>query len=245
MKKFFLILFLLFSFFINSFNTYSVYAESVYMRVITENTPFYCNSTDIEPLFYLPYTYYVKVIGYENGFSHVECYGKNSIKIDGYVPTDLLYDDGQEVSNPYADLKIYTLQPSIIYSDCTLSLAIQYVFPSRQLDYYGILPTDNGNVYYVGYNGKLGYVKETDIQPFTLENHPNELTFLQTDVTIPPNDNQEIEDQEKKPSSNSTLKIIIVVCLTLAGLVGFFVASKNTTRPKQTDNSYYEENDYE
>lgn len=245
MKKFFLILVLLFSFFINSFNTYSVYAESLYMRVITESTPFYCNPADNQPLFYLPYTYYVKVIGYENGLSHVECYGINSIKIDGYVPTDLLYDDDLEVVSPYPEIKICTLAPSIIYQDCSLLTPIQYVFPSRELDYYGILPTDNGNLYYVGYNGKLGYIKETEIQPFVLENHPNELTFLQTDATIPPNDDQENENQEQNPPSNSTLKIIIVVCLSLAGLVGFFVASKNLSHKNSSDTSYYDDNDYE
>ena len=226
--------------------TKPVKAESTYMRVITDDTPFFANYSDNEPLFYLPYTYYVKVIGYENGYSHVECYGKNSIKIDGYVPTDLLHDDGLTVENPYVDVKIYTLTPSIIYSDSSVSNPMQYVFPSRQLDFYGVLPTEQGNLYYVGYNGKLGYVKETEIQPFSIENHPNELTFLQTDVEVLLPDNPPDTQQSTTISTNnSTIKIIIIVCLTIAGIIGLFVVTKKRTEFDTNINSYYDENEYE
>ncbi|MBR1983711.1 MAG: hypothetical protein IKA12_03390 [Clostridia bacterium] len=223
-----------------------VSAEDSYMRVITEDTPFFAYYTDLEPLFYLPYTYYVKVIGYENGYSHVECYGKNSIKIDGYVPTDLLYDDDLSVTNPYANIKIYTLTPSVIYSDSKLSTPMQYVFPSRQLDFYGTLPSEQGNLYFVGYNGKLGYVKESDIQPFTLQNHPNELTFLQTDVEIEIPETEPEPDQEQPATTdNTTLKILIIASLSIAGIIGFFVATKKRTESNYTTNRYYDENEYE
>ena len=226
--------------------TLPVQADSAYMRVITEDTPFFSHYNDTEPLFYLPYTYYVKVIGYESGYSHVECYGKNSVKIDGYVPTDFLYDDGLSVENPYVEIKIYTITPSIIYQDSDTSTPLQYVFPSRQLDFYGVLPTEECNLYYVGYNGKLGYVKETEIQPFSIENHPNELTFLQTDLEIQPNDTpSDVQQGTQQPTNNETLKIVIIVCLTLAGIIGFFVVTKKRTQPEINQNSYYDENEYE
>lgn len=229
-----------------SFMNVTAKAQGTYQRVITEDTPFFAYYTDSEPLFYLPYTYYVKVIGYENGYSHVECYGKNSIKIDGYVPTDLLYDDGLSVTNPYADIKIYTLTPSIIYVDSRLSTPMQYVFPSRQLDFYGILPTLQGNLYYVGYNGKLGYIKETEIQPFIIENHPNELTFLQTDVEVEvPEVEPETNEEQEQPTDNKTLKILIIVALSIAGIIAFFVATKKRTDTNYTNHQYYDENEYE
>ena len=37
-------------------------ASGAYMRVITQDTPFYADSSGTQLLFYLPYTYYVKIL---------------------------------------------------------------------------------------------------------------------------------------------------------------------------------------
>lgn len=71
-----------------------------YMRVITEDTPFFASPSDSSPLFYLPYTYYVKVIGKSGSFTRVEINGTGyTAALDGYVPTDMLFFDGLEVKN--------------------------------------------------------------------------------------------------------------------------------------------------
>ena len=65
MKKplFFLsLLFLVLIFSVAFIQPKSTFAQSLYLRVITEDTPFYKNLEDAEPLFFLPYTYYVKII---------------------------------------------------------------------------------------------------------------------------------------------------------------------------------------
>ncbi len=223
-----------------------VSAETNYMRVITEDTPLYSDSQKTDLLFYLPYTYYVKVIRYEGELAYVECYGKTSIKLDGYVPADLLYYDGLSVTDPYADVKISTIKPSVMYTDKALSTPLQYVFSSRQLDYYGKLLTDYGIIYYVGYNGQLGYVKESDVTPFELENHPNELTFIKTQTPQEEQPDEQETPTEQKDDDFSTLKITIVICLAVAGIIGFFIATKKrTVTINETANTYYDENDYE
>jgi hypothetical protein len=90
----------------------------------------------------------------------------------------------------------------------------------------------------VGYNSKLGYVKESDILPFIIDNHPNELTFLIPDT--PPEQPPIIETS----GGVQVLKIVIFSCLALAGIVALFIAIKNKA-PSQVATSYYDENDYE
>jgi len=246
MKKFILfltvILTLSISFFPFAINA-DVYADTGYLRVITNDTPFYKNSGDTSPLFYLPYTYYVKVIEDGDKFVHVEWNGDKCAAIDGYVPKDALFNDNLSVTDPFAFMTIKTSTNAVLYSDSDLNTAIQYVFPDRDMFYYGTYTGANGNLYYVSYNGKLGYVKEAEVYPFTLPNHPNELTFIEpTEPTVPP-----VEEENNSITATEdffSLKIIIIVCLLFAGLVALFVALKGKPK-KATASGYYDENEYE
>ncbi len=87
--------------------SYKASTSTDFRRIITEDTPIYSDSLGINLLFYLPYTYYVKVIEYGETLSHVECYGTGkSIAIDGYVPTLMLYKDDLPVPSPYMEKKL-------------------------------------------------------------------------------------------------------------------------------------------
>ena len=216
-------------------------AITEYRRVITHDTPFYSDATGTKALFYLPYTYYVKVLEVGQILSHVECFGTgSSIALDGYVPTSMLFDDQLPVQKPYMEKEILTLSTTVLYLDKGLTEPIQYVFTSRTLVYYGYVQNDSGAiVLYVGYNNRLGYVAETDIVPFETTIHPNELTFLipEPEPEIPP------ETPVTDNSSLITIRTIIVICLFFAGLIALFVAIKN--KPKNNVTSFYDENEYE
>ena len=212
-------------------------ASYEYKRVIDHTTPFFTNVLNEKPLFYLPYTYYVKVLNEVGEFSHVEICGDGQIALDGFVPTNLLYLDGLQVIYPYLNLKVKSLNTTILYADAHLTEPIQYLFAERELTYYGEYFGEQGKVYYLSYNNKLGYVKQTDIYPFSIQNHPNELTFLPD------------EKAPEKPIATATkndffsLKFVILACLLFAGLFALFIALNNKSK-KQYYN-YYEENDYE
>ncbi len=217
--------------------------NSEYRRIITEQTPFYLDSEGKQFLFYLPYTYYVKILNMQGDYIHIECYGTGStVALDGYTPKDMLYYDGLTVINPYPEKVIKTANSTVLYQDINLTESIQYVFQDRELTYYGKAKSTDGNLLFcVCYNNKIGYVKEIDILPFTLENHPNELTFL---------NNEENKPQipiEPKPSTNKTytnLKTAIVACLLFAGITAIIVVSNKKTEQRIPTN-YYDENDFE
>lgn len=220
-------------------------ADSSYMRVITENTPFYQNVTDSKPLFYLPYTYYVKALNENNGFIHVECLiGDGFIALDGYVPSGLLFKDEQEVASPYLSLKIKTASSTVLYGDSVLNQPLSYIFADREMQYFGSLDTSHGKIYYVGYNDRLGYVKEDDVIPFTIENHPNALTFIPNDPPVEEPSAPQTPTTEPISEDFFELKIIIIVCLIFAGLIALFIALKQ--KPKNSAAAfYYDENDFE
>ena len=220
-----------------SFIPLKAQASYEYKRVIDHTTPFFTNVLNEKPLFYLPYTYYVKVLNEVGEFSHVEIYGDGQIALDGFVPTNLLYFDGLQVLYPYLNLKVKALNTTILYADADLTEPLQYLFADRELTYYGEYFGEQGKVYYLSYNNKLGYVKQTDIYPFSIQNHPNELTFLP--------DEDQPEKVNKTTSKNDffSLKFVILACLLFAGLFALFIALSNKSK-SQTYN-YYEENDYE
>ena len=239
-------IFLVISFCLSAFFpfTHTAFAEqsSGYLRIITEDTPFYADAGGNNLLFYLPYTYYVKVLEESTFFTHVELSPQNGAAIDGYAPTEKLYFDGLAVSFSYPSLEITASRATAFYKDRTQNNVIQYVFENRTMRYYGELPlSTGGKLYFVGYNNRLGYVKEEDVLPFSLENHPNPLTFLPKE----PENTEPAETSPQKETADATvLRIIIIACLSAAGIIALFIALRKKPQPHAAA-SYYDENDYE
>lgn len=217
--------------------------EDEYLRVITEDTPFYSDKTADSPLFYLPYTYYVRVIERGEYITHVE-YAENGASIDGYVPTNKLFADGLPVLNPFPSVAVITAGTAVLYKDYSLTSTLQYVFEGRKMYYYGkYYSTQGKTVYYVGYNDRLGYVKEEDLVPFTIAYHPNELTFLIKEEPTPETPQEAPQTTEEKDSVFN-IRIAIIAVLGIAGVVALIVALGKRPKPAPAA-SYYDENDYE
>ena len=252
MKKFLtvpLLLFFILQFFAFPFLTPNkkVHSASLYYRVLDDDVPFYTDVTSVAPLFYLPYSYYVKVLDVTNGLARVECSTDNLVAIDGYVPFDMLFDDGQLTTEPYLNLTITTARASTLYSDSSLSFPIQYLFKNRTLSYYGALIDGvTENVYYVGYNGRLGYVKESDVIPFDIPLHKNPLPSFDEGKGDDLGENTAEKESLNSKIGNNTLQLIILISLALAGVIGLIIAVVNKKSPQQsTACSYYDESDYE
>lgn len=211
-----------------------------FLRVISADTPFFLSETAEKPLFFLPYTYYVKAIERVGDLTRVE-YGAVGRTIDGYVPTEKLFDDGLRVNQPFPEITVTTAENCVLYADFDLSVSLQFVFKDRNMYYYGEYFDSQGErIYYIGYNNRLGYVKETSLVPFTVPYHPNELTFLEEENPKP------AEEQSSAANENSlfNLRVIIISLLSLAGITALFVAFGK--KPKtNVAAGYYDENDYE
>lgn len=217
--------------------------EQKFLRVVNEQTVFYSDESCTKELFCLPYTYYVKVLSEKNGICHVEFGNKNAPSIDGYVNKVLLFSDNLTVLEPYTNLALTTVRTAVLYADADGANAIQYVFENRQLYFYGKHINSFGKiVYYVSYNGNTGYIEEESIEPFSIPNHPNELTFIPKPPVVAPSLNQ--SQTADKSGDDLIIKVTVIGCLLLAGLIALFIALRPKTNKKPTA-SYYDENDYE
>ncbi len=215
--------------------------QSGYLRVITEDAPFFADSGGHDLLFYLPYTYYVKALDSGTYFTHVEIDPENGAAIDGYVPTEKLFYDGLSVTSAYPEINVVTAGSTAFYKTAEQTEILRYVFENRTLCYYGELPVNGEKLYFTGYNDRLGYVRESDVMPFTINIHPNPLTFIPEEPDAP---SEPAETPESAEENTDVLRIVIIGCLAFAGLLALFVAVKG--KPKaHAAASYYDENDYE
>jgi hypothetical protein len=136
-------------------------------------------------------------------------------------------------------LEITTANTAILYADSALTEPLQYLFADRELKYYGSIKVGEQNVYYVSYNNRLGYVRESDVFPFSIANHPNELTFI-----IPEEPPIVEQPQITEEQDFFTLKMVIIACLIFAGITALVVAL-NKKPNKSVAVGYYDDNDYE
>ena len=213
-------------------------AEEEFLRVITDETPFYSDEELNDFLFYLPYTYYVRTLSENAGVVHAEIEVSGAI-IDGYVEKNLLYYDGLSVENPYPKVLLETSKNAVLYEDASLTSPTLYAFAGRTMKFLGRATFGNETIYYVSYNNHIGYVKESDVMPFSIENHPNPLTFIKTPE-------KPEENSDKKPQSESNavfiLRIVIIGALSLAGVVGLIVSLIKKPKDKPP---FYEESESE
>lgn len=244
MKKIIIILLTFLFLATNLKNSNVAMANGKYMRVTNSETTFYSDKSGTGIKFNLPYSYYVKILFEDEEFYHVQCYGNSNIALDGYVKKDGLFYDGLEVIRPYLELKIKTASPAVMYSDEGLTSTIQYIFPSRELDYYGHYTTNSGeNLVFVGYNGRLGYIKETEIVSFSIPLHPNPLTFIEPELPEE-NESSDVVDKSGEIKLN-VIRIAVVITLSFAGLLGLILVMKRKQPSKEKETIYYDENEYE
>ena len=226
--KAFLLIYFLMSFFCFSVfftNPIPVYAQEIeYKRVVNEKTPFFIDEKGESTLFFLPKSYYVKVLSSNEDFLHVECFGSGGTPmIDGYVEKNSVIDCNSAVVSPFLSLQIKTANSCVLYQDSSLTQNLQFLFKDRELFYYGNAISANGqNLFLVYYNGKIGYVKESDVYPFSVPSHPEPLN-----VQNSTNSSTQTEVLNASPQQQlNGLKTAVIVCLFLAGIIALCMVLK-------------------
>ena len=229
---FFLIFYLLLSATVTPKVLRQAFADEGYYRVLKDGVAFYSSANKGDILFELPVSYYVKKIGENGDFLHVECYGANQLTplLDGYVLKNEV--SKRDAINPYLSFTVTTAKSAVLYEDVTLSTPLQYVFKSRTLGYYGQIALSDGSyVYYVTYNNKIGYVKEEDLMPFNVPLHETplkETDFSEENLTVP---------TIKPEKSANGLKIFVIVAIVVASIIIFalIVIPERKNRVYETD----------
>ena len=213
--------------------------QSVYMRVVDSTTPFFLSDTDSQPLFYLPCSYFVKVLDQTEHFYHIECFGNNTPAIDGLVPKEKLVSVDYQVQEPYMNTCVTTSSSCMLYADSSAKQSIYHIFPQRTLNLYGLLSREGEeNLYLVCYNNKIGYVKESCLNPFTMPTHP---------IPLP----QEQKPQKVETTINQSpsigfdgLKTAIIICLSLAGVIALCLVVKRKNKQDGASATTFVDDDF-
>ena len=198
-----------------NFSPVTAHAETPYLRVTETGVYFFAEPVLGTEVFELPTSYYVKNVGEVGDFYHIECYGASSFTplLDGYVLKTSVTPSNTD--NPYLSLTVKTANSTVMYEDFSLTKSIQYIFKERTLGYYGMMNTDQGIIYFVSYNSKIGYVKEVDLSPFSVPLHPTPI-----ETKSPPNSQpQSPSDSTQNNQNGASLKITVIVSLGLATLI--------------------------
>lgn len=212
-----------------------VKANVNYLRVTSEDTPLYSNANGTDLICYLPYSYYVVAFEETGLFTRVEIYGLDCPAIDGYAPTYMLTTQKAQAVNPFPTLTVTTEKNCVLYTDTDLSGSVQYLFAGRNLRYLGYyFDGQKEGLFLVGYLDKIGYVKESDVYPFTLPLHPDPL----------PIDEPEETPTQPTTSQNPALKYGIIICLILAGVIALLVVFRPKKNSPVANDVFYDENDY-
>lgn len=244
MKKFVFVFIVLIILILSSVYPYfSVYAEQYnYYRIISENAVFYSDGLLSKPVFVLPYSYYVKIVDENEYCYHVEyAFSDSYPSLDGYVAKNDLISDGTTTDSPFLSLKIHVDNTTVLFNDPIASKRICYVFYDKTVDFIGKCVDQFGNpLYFVSYDGKLGYVKSNDISPFTIPHHPNGIIKEEPEDVSPPTVN---DGPVAETNGVLILKIIIILCIafSVAVFIAILIDKKRSHKRKE---SYFEENDY-
>ena len=215
-------------------------AYSAYGRVIERDVGFYKDPQAEQLLFYLPYTYYVKIDEKSQSVSRAElfCGEYSTPAIDGYVFTDDFYYEESVPVSPFYEKVLTTASSAGFYADAGCTRLTRHIFENRSLKYYGYAYDAVGNyVYFVDYNDELGYVREECIVPFEFTPHPAPLPVEESPVTTPP------EDDPQPEGDNTGLKIAIVASLALAVAV-ILLFSVRPSAKKDRSEDIDQDNDF-
>ncbi len=246
MKKI-LIFTILISVVIHTFPIRQAYADTnKYLRITDETAGFYSNQSMTDFICCLPYTYYVKILEDLGDVCHVQCYdGTGAPALDGYMNKSDLFSDDLDKSSPYCVKKIKTSTTTPFYTSLNSNEPTMHIFKDRELNYYGFVLNPNGSIYYfVNYNGKAGYVNEEFITPFTINNHPNPLSFIIPEVeqeTPTPEENVPKKEDTEIMTEQNIIRMVVILLIIIAGFIAVFI-SRN---PKKRNYTEYTDSDEE
>ncbi len=203
---------------------------------MNESTPFYSDYGLSMIKFYLPYTYFVKVVDAQAEVTRVIYMdGQSNIPLrEGYIKTcDLFLFDG-EPTNPYPEVNIKITSDEVLFADSQKQYPKTVLTSGDLAVYYGDLTDGNEKFCYVYCNGYVGYVRKSAFAPFEIPRHSLPLT---PEIPDPPissevpieSDNGAISGADDNLDSTMRIIVIIAVALTCVSVIYLLFKPKQTT----------------
>lgn len=232
LKKFLLTAYCLISLVILNAPYHFVSASSEnYARVLQENVFIYQDANFNEPLFAIPYGYYVKIESNEGALK--VSYGDGDYpKIFGYVKEEEISKVDYAPSSPFTVIKVSTDISDILFNDLELKTPYFNVPKNEILYYYGEIEKGDRILCYVYYNKKLGYVDKSSLNSFSIPTNPDKLPTQEQPET--PIEEESVSTTVNPFGEHIQVAIIVGISIVAISVVYFlFKPSKHRTEEER------------
>lgn len=218
-------------------------SQNTYARILTKNAIVYQDVNLIEPLFVVPYTYYVKIEEELGSITKVS-YGDENLnypKIIGYIESESLTIVDYIPTNPYYVIKVSTDTQEILFNDIEQKNPYFNVPKNEVMYYLGEIEFQDNVLCYVYYSKKLGYLDKTCLNPFTITENQDKLPNLNTEPDV------EIEENPKDQNSEvlflgDNLQLIIIVGISIISIsVVYFLFKPERNKINDEQNEFSNE----
>lgn len=207
-----------------------------YARVLSSEVFIYQDANFQEPLFIIPFGYYLKIEQVNNSSVKVSYGNGNYPTIFGYAKKSELTFVDYVPKTPFGVIKVSTDINDVLFNDFELSHPYFNVPKNEILFCYGEVDSGDLILSYVYYNKKLGYIDKASLNPYTITNNPDPL----------PSDEEETPNEEEtlKPIVSSSLgerlQIVIIVAISIVTIsVVYFLFKPTKNRTEEEQNEFF------
>lgn len=238
-KKLFIAVALPFYIFLSSMPIVRVKASTdTYARILCNDLIIYQDANLTQPIFALPYSYYVKVET-QNATSIKISFGNSDgacPQIIGYVSLNKLTFVDYVPINPYPQIKVSTDVSDVLFNDFEQKNPYFNVPMNEVMYYYGEINNQDQTLCYVYYFKKLGYIDKSSLNPFSVSPHPDKIIIEEDEGA---NDGEN-ENDSPTPSNaiGENLQIVIIIGISIISIsVVYFLfkPSKNKVSDEQNE----------
>lgn len=215
----------------------SVKAES-YAMVISDNCPLYWDQSLKTVKFYLPKTYFVKIISFGVEYSKVSYLddGLDYPETVGYINNQCLDFSlaPDEIIYPHVTLTLKN--DDILFLDAEKTQPKSVIKSNSQAVYYGEIALDNELYIYCYTQGFVGYIRKSSFADFIIADNPKYAELLESSKSQSPSlsntDSQPTTETQTAKNNVSTYVIFGIAMLVVLVIIYVIVhpeKNKNQT----------------
>lgn len=197
-----------------------------WVRITSGEVCLYANCENSKALFELQKSYYLQVLGEENGM-YLVCVMQNESdfpQISGYVWKAEVEKCEEEPIPPYYPTEKITVNADsapIKLSPVPSAQTMITVTNTQKVSFYGQITSYNQKWYYVYYGGKFGYVTADAVTKPNIQLHP---TPLEQQPVVAPPDTSQTETPSTNTQNNGSLTEILLILFVVALATGICLA---------------------
>lgn len=218
--------------------------EVKFAMVVSDDAAFYADAGCEIIKFYLPKSYFVKVVSAYGDVSRVIYMddGSDYPMREGYVKTVDLDFSFASPSAPYPSVTLTACSDEVLFSGTDKSQPKTVIASGSHATYYGSITVSGEKLLYVYANGFIGYVRESGFAPYEVGLHP-----LYDSLFAPAESSSAVGDSSSESVGGAGklnvpyTAIIFGVIIVFALLLMFFILKPDAS--KASSNSFFGDDD--